>query len=315
LKRRVVRTASTNPALDLFYIYVARKNQISNLQLKGRTVQELHAEDSRIDNNQIMIGAALPHLRDLALNVWESFRSLQALKIPYISLVLQFDTVMDHNAVTQEESETLVRVDDLWFPTDTVIVIRAENKIFRVSGGILAARSSVFRDMSSFPQPKGGDTEQMDGIPIVRLHDSADDVEVFLRAIYDSRYVIRVFAIRSRIRITAPTATSCLPPLPMLSRPFWGFFDYPTSTTSSISIVVRWITLLSLAGIGRVMTNPSDIILLTAVHPLPPSLSPSFSQLSKSGLNGSCLGHIMPSPRGPAMIFSHFCKAKPALMQ
>ncbi|KAJ7910537.1 hypothetical protein B0H13DRAFT_603067, partial [Mycena leptocephala] len=95
---------------------------------------------------------------------------------------------MDHNAVTQEESETLVRVDDLWFPTDTVIVIRAENKIFRVSGGILAARSSVFRDMSSFPQPKGGDTEQMDGIPIVRLHDSADDVEVFLRAIYDSSY-------------------------------------------------------------------------------------------------------------------------------
>jgi hypothetical protein len=70
-----------------------------------------------------------------------------------------------------------------------MIVIRAENKIFHVFGGILAARSIVFRDMLAFPQPPNGDIEQIDGSPVLRLHDSADDVEVFLRAIYDSRCV------------------------------------------------------------------------------------------------------------------------------
>jgi hypothetical protein len=53
---------------------------------------------------------------------------------------------------------------------------------------MLAARSTVFDDMIAFPQPNtGGETETMDGSPVVRLHDSAEDVEAFLRAIYDSR--------------------------------------------------------------------------------------------------------------------------------
>ncbi|KAJ6452234.1 hypothetical protein C8R45DRAFT_1113107 [Mycena sanguinolenta] len=89
-------------------------------------------------------------------------------------------------SVPQEQSDALARVEGLWFPTDA-IVIRAENKIFRVTGGILAARSTVFRDMIAFPQPDG-DVEKIDGLPVVRLHDSAEDVEVFLRAIFDSSY-------------------------------------------------------------------------------------------------------------------------------
>jgi len=92
---------------------------------------------------------------------------------------------MDQSAVTREP--TLERVDSLWFPKDTII-IRAENKIFQISRALLAARSPVFRDMIAFPQPIGDDTEQIDGSPVVRLHDSAHDVEVFLRAIYDSSY-------------------------------------------------------------------------------------------------------------------------------
>ncbi len=63
----------------------------------------------------------------------------------------------------QEESDTLVRVDDLWFASD-VIIIRTENKILRVSGGILAARSTVFRDMIAFPQPNSEETEKIDGV-------------------------------------------------------------------------------------------------------------------------------------------------------
>ncbi|KAJ7754638.1 hypothetical protein DFH07DRAFT_1061197 [Mycena maculata] len=79
------------------------------------------------------------------------------------------------------------RVDDLWF-SDGSLVVRAENKAFRVSGALLAARSTVFQDMLSFPQPSAGasEIESLDEIPIVELHDPASEVEPFLRAIFDS---------------------------------------------------------------------------------------------------------------------------------
>ncbi|KAK7017628.1 hypothetical protein R3P38DRAFT_1310626 [Favolaschia claudopus] len=81
---------------------------------------------------------------------------------------------------TQSEGAELTRVEDLWFPTD-IIVIRTESKIFRVFSGVLAAKSSVFRDMIAFPQPPETETENIDGHPVVRLHDKPEDVEVFLR--------------------------------------------------------------------------------------------------------------------------------------
>ncbi|KAJ7154931.1 hypothetical protein C8R43DRAFT_884956, partial [Mycena crocata] len=62
-------------------------------------------------------------------------------------------------------------------------------KSFRVSGGILAARSSVFKDTLSIPQPE---TQPLiDGCPIVVLHDSAIDAEYFLRALFDSSFFER----------------------------------------------------------------------------------------------------------------------------
>ncbi|KAJ7699116.1 hypothetical protein B0H14DRAFT_3653435 [Mycena olivaceomarginata] len=94
---------------------------------------------------------------------------------------------MDQDAVAQNEPEAFILVDEFWFPSD-VIVIRAENEIFRVLGGILAARSTVFWDMIVFPQPATNETENIDGFPVVCLHDSAEDVASFLRAIYDSSY-------------------------------------------------------------------------------------------------------------------------------
>ncbi|KAJ6523160.1 hypothetical protein B0H19DRAFT_854030, partial [Mycena capillaripes] len=77
--------------------------------------------------------------------------------------------------------------EGLWFSNDT-LVLRAENSIFRVSKSMLAARSSVFQNMFEFPPPASGGDQVMDGSPVVRLHDSAADVEAFLRAIFDSSY-------------------------------------------------------------------------------------------------------------------------------
>ncbi|KAJ7814553.1 hypothetical protein B0H14DRAFT_2522183 [Mycena olivaceomarginata] len=80
---------------------------------------------------------------------------------------------------------TPTRVEDLWFP-DGYLVVQAEQSLFRISGGILAARSSVFTDMLAFTQPP--DAETIDGCPVVRLPDRAEDLTCFFRAIFDSSF-------------------------------------------------------------------------------------------------------------------------------
>ncbi|KAJ7496683.1 hypothetical protein FB451DRAFT_1208375 [Mycena latifolia] len=79
------------------------------------------------------------------------------------------------------------RVADLWFP-DATLILRAENTLFRVYPGILSARSTVFGDMISVPQPAEPEGRTLNGHPIVLLHDSAAEVEAFLRAMFDSNY-------------------------------------------------------------------------------------------------------------------------------
>ncbi|KAJ7142079.1 hypothetical protein C8R43DRAFT_1238195 [Mycena crocata] len=70
--------------------------------------------------------------------------------------------------------------------TNGGLVVQAENSLYRVSGGILGARSPVYKDMLSFPQPR--DAETIEGCPVVRLPDSAVDVTCFFRAIFDSSF-------------------------------------------------------------------------------------------------------------------------------
>ena len=88
------------------------------------------------------------------------------------------------------------RIPDLYFP-DGNIILEAGMTHFRVSRGILAARSPVFREVLSLPQPKnegegeGGDGK-VDGCDVVHLFgDDPHEVEWFLKAIYDSRYAIK----------------------------------------------------------------------------------------------------------------------------
>ncbi|KAJ7658534.1 hypothetical protein B0H17DRAFT_1096798 [Mycena rosella] len=95
---------------------------------------------------------------------------------------------MEENAQTGCSLDQCRRVPDLWFP-DANLVLRAENTLFRVYIALLCARSSVFSDMISVPQPaEPGQT--LDGHPVVYLYDSAAEVEVFLRAIFDSNYLM-----------------------------------------------------------------------------------------------------------------------------
>ncbi|KAJ7671245.1 hypothetical protein DFH06DRAFT_1082678 [Mycena polygramma] len=85
---------------------------------------------------------------------------------------------------------TPVRVEELWF-SDGSLVIQAQTSLFRVSGAVLAARSDVFKDMLSLPQPATGSAdveEKIEGCPVVRLPDAAVDVKRFLKAIFDSSF-------------------------------------------------------------------------------------------------------------------------------
>ena len=81
------------------------------------------------------------------------------------------------------------RVNGLWF-SDGSVVIKADSKIFRVYSCLLADQCTVFNDMFTLPSLAESDMELIDGISVVTLPDSAEDVEVFLRAIiYEQRYV------------------------------------------------------------------------------------------------------------------------------
>lgn len=91
------------------------------------------------------------------------------------------------------------RHPEFWF-ADGSIILLAHDVLFRVHKSFLARHSLVFRDMFSIPQPstesssasdnsdsKGvpSDHEMIDGCPLVRIHDTPDDVASLLYALYD----------------------------------------------------------------------------------------------------------------------------------
>lgn len=96
----------------------------------------------------------------------------------------------------------LQRHSDLWF-YDGSLVCRAENTLFRVHMSLLARHSVCFSDMLAIPQPNdeldettGFDLSKDKGwresgsvgrarIPIIVLHDTAEDVENLLKALID----------------------------------------------------------------------------------------------------------------------------------
>ncbi|KII84011.1 hypothetical protein PLICRDRAFT_436297 [Plicaturopsis crispa FD-325 SS-3] len=73
----------------------------------------------------------------------------------------------------------------LWFK-DGSIVLEAEHTRFRVHHTLLALNSPIFEDMLNIGAPRGEDN--VDDCPLVILHDSAQDLESLLRALYDRRY-------------------------------------------------------------------------------------------------------------------------------
>ena len=72
--------------------------------------------------------------------------------------------------------------DLIWF-ADGNVILEAEERQFRVHRGILAMHSTVFKDMFEMPQPSEEPT--VEGCPVVKLSDTAADVEHLLSVVYN----------------------------------------------------------------------------------------------------------------------------------
>jgi hypothetical protein len=87
-------------------------------------------------------------------------------------------------------SDSLSSVETLWIE-DGNLILEADTARFKVYRGVLVKYSSVFCEILSIPQPS--DQELFDGLPIVRLQDSSEDVTYFLNALYGMRYCSLLF--------------------------------------------------------------------------------------------------------------------------
>lgn len=86
-------------------------------------------------------------------------------------------------------------VDDrqeAWF-WDGNIDIVAEKTTFRVHRSVLSARSELFHDMLSIPQPERDGPPEQDKCLVVEVADNADDMRHFLLALYNMNKYIRSF--------------------------------------------------------------------------------------------------------------------------
>jgi hypothetical protein len=122
--------------------------------------------------------------------------------------------------MSSSPSSTLTSLDDsykpcadLWFKDGTVVLC-AEKTLFRIYSGMLAKESAVFGAMFEFPQPApgggGGEGDgdgvrgpeaYAEGVPFVRVPDTAYDMTEFLKAIHQPGCV------RARAPHTQPPLT------------------------------------------------------------------------------------------------------------
>lgn len=113
-----------------------------------------------------------------------------------------------------QEPPSLTQHVDLWF-CDGSVILQAESTLFRVHKSQLSRRSIVFSDMFALAQPPVMSThatladETYEGCPVVKLHDSAEDVANLLLALYDGPFVSSLLFSHT-VGIYINTSTNCI---------------------------------------------------------------------------------------------------------
>jgi hypothetical protein len=89
-----------------------------------------------------------------------------------------------------EPDRLLMRSTCVWY-NDGNLVLQAENLLFKVHRDVLAARSEVFKNMLSLPQPENAPRNVAENVaeecPVVQLPDEAEDIRHALKAIYGDK--------------------------------------------------------------------------------------------------------------------------------
>ena len=101
-----------------------------------------------------------------------------------------------HTLMNQMNTDTdgpIEHVTGLWYSESITVILQAGTKQFRLPSCILAARSPVFRDLLSKAKLIPLDGSDVGKGPqfgvMYRLLDAPQQVESFLRAVYDTGYV------------------------------------------------------------------------------------------------------------------------------
>jgi hypothetical protein len=110
-------------------------------------------------------------------------------------------------ASSERPAEKRQRIDDqeltisptrseLWFDDGSIILETQGLMQFRVHRSILSAHSQIFKDMLAVPQPPMSE-DVIEGCPVVRLTDSAEDWKHVLQALYERRYCMPANVLKS----------------------------------------------------------------------------------------------------------------------
>ncbi|KLO13612.1 hypothetical protein SCHPADRAFT_940272 [Schizopora paradoxa] len=95
------------------------------------------------------------------------------------------------------EGETFTKHDSLWLSDGNIILAAASSAsssderssmVFRVHKSVLSRQSQVFSDMFALPTQSTTSVDNddiMDGLPLIRMHDSAEEIEALLKYLYD----------------------------------------------------------------------------------------------------------------------------------
>ncbi|GJE90384.1 hypothetical protein PsYK624_065150 [Phanerochaete sordida] len=84
---------------------------------------------------------------------------------------------------TSKEDDNAIHPHSEMFFDDGNIMLVAEKTSYKVHRSVLSRKSALFKDLLSLPQPDS--EEKLDGLPMVRLLDAAEDITMLLDAIYN----------------------------------------------------------------------------------------------------------------------------------
>lgn len=87
----------------------------------------------------------------------------------------------------------------LWLLDGNIVLIDERRSIlFRIHKSMLSRQSQVFSDMFALPTAittPAGDDDTLEDLPLIRMHDSAEDLEALLTYLYDPTLVVLLLGV------------------------------------------------------------------------------------------------------------------------